>query len=75
MKPNPLLFRRLAIGAALLVLLGAMAYVMLRTGPLAPIKITVTQPREGSLSPAIFGIGTVEARRGWMVGPTVAGRC
>ena len=26
------------------------------------------------MSPAIFGIGTVEARRSWMVGPTVAGR-
>lgn len=74
MKRNQLLFRRLTIGAGALVLLGAIAYVSLRTGPLAPIKVTVIHATEGSLTPAIFGIGTVEARRNWMVGPTVAGR-
>ncbi len=74
MNPNALLKRRLLMGAVALALIGALAYASLRTGPLAPIKVTVTQPREGSLSPSIFGIGTVEARRSWMVGPTVAGR-
>jgi HlyD family secretion protein len=74
MTPNPLLLRRLAMGALALALISAIAYVSLRTGPLAPIKITVTQAHEGTLNPAIFGIGTVEARRSWMVGPTVAGR-
>ncbi|ABD71326.1 secretion protein HlyD [Rhodoferax ferrireducens T118] len=74
MTPNPLLLRRLALGALALALVSAIAFVSLRTGPLAPIKITVTQVHEGTLGPAIFGIGTVEARRSWMVGPTVAGR-
>ena len=74
MTPNPLLLRRLAMGALALALISAITYVSLRTGPLAPIKITVTQAHEGTLNPAIFGIGTVEARRSWMVGPTVAGR-
>jgi len=74
MKRNPLLTRRLALGAVALVLVGAFVFVSLRTGPLAPIKVTVAQPKEGSLSPSIFGIGTVEARRSWLVGPTVAGR-
>ena len=74
MKRNPLLLRRLTISAVALALLGAVAFVSLRTGPLAPIKVTVTQAKEGTISPAIFGIGTVEARRNWMVGPTVAGR-
>ena len=59
MKPNPLLIRRLAIGASALVLLAGVAYVFVRTGPLAPVKVTVAQATEGSLSPAIFGIGTV----------------
>lgn len=74
MNASALLKRRLIIGAIGLALVSGMAYVSLRTGPLAPIKVTVTQPAEGTLSPAIFGIGTVEARRSWMVGPTVAGR-
>ena len=74
MNANALLKRRLMLGAVAAVLVGGIAYVSLRTGPLAPIKVTVTQAHEGTLSPAIFGIGTVEARRSWMVGPTVAGR-
>ncbi|MBP6484451.1 MAG: efflux RND transporter periplasmic adaptor subunit, partial [Rhodoferax sp.] len=74
MNPSPLLLRRLGIGALAVALVGALAFVALRTGPLAPIKVTVTSVQEGRLSPAIFGIGTVEARRNWMVGPTVAGR-
>jgi HlyD family secretion protein len=74
MSSKALLKRRLIIGAVALALIAGMAYVSLRTGPLAPIKVTVASPVEGSLSPAIFGIGTVEARRSWMVGPTVAGR-
>lgn len=74
MKHNPLLTRRLALGALALALVGALAFVALRTGPLAPTRVTVAAVQQGRLSPAIFGIGTVEARRGWMIGPTVAGR-
>jgi HlyD family secretion protein len=74
MKNKSVVLRRAAVGAAVLVLLGALAFVALRTGPLAPIKVTVTTVEQGTLSPAIFGIGTVEAQRSWMVGPTVAGR-
>ena len=47
---------------------------MLRSGPLAPTRVTVSKVQEGTLSPALFGIGTVEARRNWMIGPTLAGR-
>ncbi|BCO27942.1 macrolide export protein MacA [Rhodoferax lithotrophicus] len=74
MKTNPLVLRRLALVAAALILIVTVIFVFLRTGPLAPIKVTVAQATQGSLNPAIFGIGTVEARRSWMVGPTVAGR-
>jgi HlyD family secretion protein len=74
MKHKSALLRRVGVAAAVLVLLGALAFVALRTGPLAPIKVTVVQATEGTVSPAIFGIGTVEAQRSWMVGPTVAGR-
>jgi HlyD family secretion protein len=74
MNQHPLLLRRIGIGALAISLVAALAFVALRTGPLAPVKVTVTSVQEGKLSPAIFGIGTVEARRSWMVGPTVAGR-
>ncbi|MBK6596216.1 MAG: efflux RND transporter periplasmic adaptor subunit [Burkholderiales bacterium] len=74
MKQHPVLLRRIGIGAIAISLVAALAFVALRTGPLAPVKVTVTSVQEGKLKPAIFGIGTVEARRSWMVGPTVAGR-
>jgi HlyD family secretion protein len=57
-----------------LLLLGGMVFVVLRAGPLAPTKVVLAQVKEGSFEPALFGIGTVEARRSWMLGPTTAGR-
>ena len=69
-----LLVRRLGLGALALLALAVLGYVALRAGPLAPTRITVTQVHVGTLQPSVFGIGTVEARRAWMIGPTVAGR-
>ena len=74
MKFKLLFSRRIALGGLALLLVGLLAFVVLRTGPLAATRVTVTNVQEGRLSPALFGIGTVEARRSWMVGPTVAGR-
>lgn len=53
---------------------GALAWVATRSGPLAPVRVTVTEAATGSVSPALFGIGTVEARRRYFIGPTAAGR-
>lgn len=74
MKLSPLLSRRLLLGLSGLLLLGALLFVLLRSGPLAPTRVTVTAVAEGRVSPALFGIGTVEARRAYLIGPTSAGR-
>ncbi len=74
MKNVKSLGRRLGLVLLAVLLLGAFAFVLLRSGPLAPVRITVVQAREGSVTPALFGIGTVEARRSYLIGPTVAGR-
>ncbi len=74
MTISPTLRRRLTLAALALALIAALAFVLLRAGPLAPTRVTVHRVTEGSFSPALFGIGTVEARRSWMLGPTVAGR-
>ena len=66
--------RRLVLAGLGLAVLGGVAFVLVRNGPLAPVRVTVAQVDTGTVSPAAFGIGTVEARRSWMVGPTVAGR-
>jgi HlyD family secretion protein len=73
-KLSSSLKRRIFLGGLAVLLIGLFYFVMLRAGPLAPIKVTLAQVKEGSLAPELFGIGTVEARRNWMIGPTVAGR-
>jgi len=74
MPISPKTKRRWSLVLLALALLGAMVFVVLRSGPLAPTRVTVVQVKEGVFEPALFGIGTVEARRSWMIGPTVAGR-
>ena len=69
----PLKRRFLLVGSvALLVLL--FLFVLLRTGPLAPVQVTVAEVRSGRFTPELFGIGTLEARRHWILGPTTPGR-
>lgn len=74
MKLSSSLQQRLLLAALTVLFLSLFFFVMMRSGPLAPIKVTVAQVKEGSFTPELFGIGTVEARRNWMIGPTVAGR-
>ncbi len=74
MNISPQMKRRLLLISLALLLLAALAFVLLRSGPLAPTRVTITKVKEGTFNPALFGIGTVEARRSWMIGPTVAGR-
>jgi HlyD family secretion protein len=61
----------LALGAGILA---GIVFLLARNGPLAPLRVTQAQVEQGALAPKIFGIGTVEARRSYLVGPTVAGR-
>jgi len=74
MKLKSLMSRRVGLGLLGVLLLGALAFVVMRSGPLAPTRVTVIEVTEGRLTPALFGIGTVEARRSYLIGPTTAGR-
>lgn len=71
---TPLSKRRLTLIGSAALLAVALVFVALRAGPWAPMRVTVTQAVQGTIQPAVFGIGTVEARRNWMIGPTAAGR-
>ena len=74
MKKFPLQGRTLALLAVVVPLLALFVYVMLRSGPLAPVAVTVATVESRALTPALFGIGTVEARYTYKIGPTIAGR-
>jgi HlyD family secretion protein len=74
MKHFPVHGRTLALLVVLVPLLTLFVYVAVRSGPLAPVKVTVTEVEHRSISPGLFGIGTVEARSTYRIGPTFAGR-
>ena len=74
MKKFPLQGRTLALLAVVLPLLGLFVYVVLRSGPLAPVAVTLATVEQKALSPALFGVGTVGTRTTTKIGPTVAGR-
>lgn len=74
MKSLPLPGRTLALAAVVIPLLALFIYVGLRSGPLAPVAITTVTVTTRSITPARYGIGTVEARYSYKIGPTFAGR-
>lgn len=74
MRRLPLQGRTLALLAVIIPLLALFIYVGLRSGPLAPVAVTVATVESRAVKPALFGIGTVEARYTYKIGPTFAGR-
>ena len=74
MKIIPLQSRTLALLGVVLPLLALFVYVALRSGPLAPVAVTVSTVEARPISPSLFGVGTVEARFTYRIGPTFAGR-
>ena len=74
MKKFPLQGRTLALLAVVLPLLALFVYVVLRSGPMAPVAVTLATVESQALTPALFGVGTVGTRTSTKIGPTVAGR-
>lgn len=74
MKFTPNIRRVLLIAAILLPLIGLFLFTAFRSGPMAPVDVTLVEVENQSLSPALFGIGTVEARYRFSIGPTRTGR-
>src|SRR3546814_5826535 len=74
MRKFPLHGRTLAVLAVVGSLLILLGYVALRSGPMAPVAVTVATVQSRALAPALFGIGTVDARYTYKIGPTFAGR-
>ena len=66
--------RRNGFILAALALAAGFAWVVASSGPLAPVRVTVAQVARADLTPTLFGIGVVEARRSYLVGPTAAAR-
>lgn len=74
MSIRPLQRRTLALIAVVAPLAALLAYVAVRSGPLAPVAVAEAKVESRAIRPALFGIGTVEARYTYKIGPTAAGR-
>lgn len=74
MKFPRLHHRTLALIAVIVPLLLLFIYVAARSGPLASTEVTISTVEARAVAPALFGIGTVQARYIYKIGPTFAGR-
>ncbi len=70
----PIPRRTLPLLAFLVPLVGVFLWLALTTGPLAPIPVTLATIQVDGITPSLFGVGTVEARYTYRIGPTFAGR-
>ena len=70
---SPLL-RKIILPLIVLVILGGFGWVVTQQGPMAPTQVTVAPVTRQAIAASIFGIGTVEARYSYRIGPTAAGR-
>lgn len=66
--------RTLALITIITPLIALFVYVVLRSGPLAPVLVTVAQAQSRAIQPSLFGIGTVQARYTYKIGPTLPAR-
>jgi HlyD family secretion protein len=74
MRLPPLTRRALPLLGFLVPLGAAFLWLALTTGPLAPVPVTLATVTADAITPSLFGIGTLEARYTYRIGPTFAGR-
>ena len=70
---SPLL-KKILLPLIVVVVLGGFGWVVTQQGPMAATRITVATVTNQAISASVFGIGTVEARYNYRIGPTAAGR-
>ncbi|MCD8478286.1 MAG: efflux RND transporter periplasmic adaptor subunit [Sulfurospirillum sp.] len=74
MNSTSLKARTFKLLAVIIPLLALFIYVVLRSGPLAPVAVTLTTIESKPLTPSIFGIGTVASQYTYKLGPILTGR-
>lgn len=66
--------RKLIYGSVALAAFAALAWLAYSRGPLAATEVSVAAAAKTDLQPTVFGVGSVEARLAYAIGPTQAGR-
>jgi HlyD family secretion protein len=71
MKPAK---RRVLLAGGAVAFVAAFVWLLATRGPLAPVGVETATVVRADLRPGVYGIGTVEARQAYSVGPIQAGR-
>lgn len=66
--------RKILLPVLVVLILGGFGWVVTQQGPMAAVKVTVSSVTRQPIAASVFGIGTVEARYSYRLGPTAAGR-
>lgn len=66
--------RSLLLTAGAVAFIAAFVWLLATRGPLAPVGVETAAATRADLRPDVYGIGTVEARHAFSVGPIQAGR-
>jgi HlyD family secretion protein len=66
--------RNIVLVVSVVPLAAASWLVFTRHGPLAPVQVQTARVVRANVSPTVFGIGVVEARLAYSIGPTSPGR-
>lgn len=74
MSISSLKTKHLLLVVMLCSLVGLFFFVALRSGPLAPIAVTLSTVESRSITPELTGIGNVQARYTYKIGPIINGK-
>lgn len=66
--------RTLGLIAVAIPIVALFIYVVIRSGPMAPVSVTTAPVAMRELKPEIAGVGTIEARYAHRIGPIAPGR-
>ena len=66
--------KKLGLISSSVLLLLVVGWLLYAKGPLGPTKVTVAKAQKQFFNAGVFGIGTVDARLTYAIGPTQAGR-
>lgn len=66
--------RSIGLLSVALILLGLLAWVVMRSGPMAAVPVTIIRVESAAITPGLYGVGTIEARSTYKIGPVVASR-
>lgn len=65
---------RLKFGALVILVFSIVGVVLYQWGGLGPQKVVIAKVETGTLKPTVFGIGTVQAKMNYNIGPTQTSR-